>query len=237
MAVQTCGRRAILPADGYTSGHGSRQATARSQTAALRPPRRQRCMSMADPVRTLAQSGPDTGRSDRWLWSVTIVTMHASGLQGEIHDRSPLILSADRINAWLDLALTDPDHLQAILSGIEPLAMQIRELSAAVNRVSETDRNWLRRRRYRPPAAASLAETRTPARPERQYGSRVQPTGTARDPAGRGVARASGVVPGQAPEQTGLVIPAGPVTPRRGRLAGTRNTLRHNPFQPLSETR
>lgn len=72
---------------------------------------------------------------DRWLWSCTIVTADASGPAGEIHDRTPLILPPDRIDAWLDPTRTDPDAVYEVLDGIVMPPLDVRPVSTRVNRV------------------------------------------------------------------------------------------------------
>jgi putative SOS response-associated peptidase YedK len=52
------------------------------------------------------------------LWTTVIIRTDATGRGGEIHDRTPLILPPDRINAWLDPMRTDRDQLYDILDGI-----------------------------------------------------------------------------------------------------------------------
>ena len=51
------------------------------------------------------------------------------------HDRTPLILSRDRVDSWLDPSGTEPDQIYDVLDGIvlEPLA--VRPVSTRVNRV------------------------------------------------------------------------------------------------------
>lgn len=72
---------------------------------------------------------------DRWLWSTVIITADASGPAGEIHDRTPLILPADRVDAWLDPHRTDPDEVHQLLDGIVIPPLAVRPVSTQVNRV------------------------------------------------------------------------------------------------------
>lgn len=80
---------------------------------------------------------PTKGRDDasRWVWSTTIVTTDATGPAGEIHDRTPLILPSERMDAWLDPTLTDPAKVQALLTGIEAVSLEVRPVSTEVNKV------------------------------------------------------------------------------------------------------
>lgn len=72
----------------------------------------------------------------RWLWSATIITTDATGQAGEIHDRTPLLLPRDRVDAWLDPALTDSGKAAAVLAGIEMALLEVREVAPLVNRVA-----------------------------------------------------------------------------------------------------
>jgi len=47
-----------------------------------------------------------------------IITTDAAGPAGDIHDRTPLILPLDRVNAWLDPTRTEPDQIYEVLDGI-----------------------------------------------------------------------------------------------------------------------
>jgi len=78
----------------------------------------------------------DKDDPERWLWSAVIITTDAHGPAGEIHDRTPVMLPADRIDAWLDPARTDNGAVGEVLDGIEPPALQIRTVSREVNKVA-----------------------------------------------------------------------------------------------------
>jgi putative SOS response-associated peptidase YedK len=71
---------------------------------------------------------------DRWLWSATIITHHATWLAGVMNDRTPVILPPDRIDAWLDPQLTDKIAALKLISGIEYEPLQVRPVSTAVNK-------------------------------------------------------------------------------------------------------
>lgn len=77
----------------------------------------------------------DDDDPDRWLWTTVIITTDATGPVGDIHDRTPLILPADRIDAWLDPKRTNPDHVYEILDGIVIEPLEVRPVSTRVNRV------------------------------------------------------------------------------------------------------
>src|SRR6476659_10493043 len=81
---------------------------------------------------------PDKADDDpaRWLWTAVIITTDATGPAGDVHDRTPLILPPDRVDAWLDPTRTDPEKIYEVLDGVvlDPLA--VRPVSTRVNRVS-----------------------------------------------------------------------------------------------------
>jgi putative SOS response-associated peptidase YedK len=51
-----------------------------------------------------------------------------------MNDRTPVVLPADRIDAWLDPNLTDKNEAQTLISGIEYKPLQVRAVSTAVNK-------------------------------------------------------------------------------------------------------
>jgi putative SOS response-associated peptidase YedK len=56
-----------------------------------------------------------------------------------VHDRTPLILPANRVDAWLDPSLTDPEKVKKVLDGIVLEPLDARPVSTAVNRVGTMD--------------------------------------------------------------------------------------------------
>jgi putative SOS response-associated peptidase YedK len=72
---------------------------------------------------------------DRWLWSAVIITTDATGPSGEVHDRTPLILPDDRVDAWLDPHRTEPDDIYEVLDGIVMQPLDVRPISTKVNKV------------------------------------------------------------------------------------------------------
>src|SRR3954471_10744740 len=130
-------RRVVLPAGGYyewqpvDDGGGK----ARKQPYFIHP------ADDGDGVLRMAglyERWPDPTKPeddpDRWLWTATVITTAATGPVGEIHDRTPLLLPADRVDAWLDPALTDPDKIRDLLTGLQVAHLQARPVSTEVNR-------------------------------------------------------------------------------------------------------
>jgi putative SOS response-associated peptidase YedK len=99
------------------------------------------------PMAGLYELWPDPDKAeddpDRWLWTATIVTTQATGPLGEIHDRAPLILPPDRVDAWLNPTLTDPDKIRQLLAGLQVTGLRSRPVSTEVNRVGHDGRQLI----------------------------------------------------------------------------------------------
>ena len=127
--------RAIIPARGYYEwSPRDHNGTVRKQPYYLHP--------ADDGVLAFAglyelwrdHTKPDDD-PDRWLWTAVIITTDATGPSGEVHDRTPLILPYDRVNAWLDPNRTEPNDIYEVLNGIIMQPLDVRPISTAVNKV------------------------------------------------------------------------------------------------------
>lgn len=129
-------RRAVLPADGYYEWMAE---TGTDGKPIKQPYYLHGASSEPLSFAALYELWPDPLRGeddpDRWLWSAAIITCAAEGPAGEIHDRTPVILPRDRVDAWLDPARTHPDAIGEVLAGIHPPILGIRAVSREVNRV------------------------------------------------------------------------------------------------------
>lgn len=129
-------RRVVLPASGFYEWQPVEvDGKVRKQPYYVHPAEDGDVLSMAG----LYELWPDPEKAeddpDRWLWSATVVTTQATGPLGEVHDRAPLILPPDRVDAWLDPALTDPEKVQQLLAGLHVTGLRSRPVSTRVNRV------------------------------------------------------------------------------------------------------
>jgi putative SOS response-associated peptidase YedK len=121
-------RRCIIPADGYfewmTVEDGSKK------------PAKIPMYLHGDGVLGFAglfEIRPDVEDPERWLWTYTILTCTTQDALGHIHDRSPVIVPADRISDWLDPLTTDLDQVRELVASIPPPVLQTYEVSTAVN--------------------------------------------------------------------------------------------------------
>lgn len=80
---------------------------------------------------------PDKADDDptRFLWSASVITCQARDAAGTIHDRSPLILPPDMIDAWLDPSLTDPARVRDLVDQVPPPQLQPYPVARAINSV------------------------------------------------------------------------------------------------------
>ena len=116
-------------------GARQRDATVSKQPYFLHPTDPNGVLSFAGLYELWRDPSKDKSDPTRWLWTAVIITTDATGPAGDIHDRTPLILPLDRVNAWFDPTRTEPAQIYEVLDGIvlEPLA--VRLVSTRVNRV------------------------------------------------------------------------------------------------------
>ena len=73
--------------------------------------------------------------ADEWLCSVAIVTRPATDTLGHIHDRMPLVVPSDLVDAWLDPSLTSADGVDALLHSIPDPDLAPRRVGPEVGSV------------------------------------------------------------------------------------------------------
>lgn len=83
--------------------------------------------------------GPAASEDGRFLLSATIITREATGDLAEIHDRTPVMLRRDAVDAWLDTSMDDRHAAQEwILDDshlLDDALLAPREVDPAVGRV------------------------------------------------------------------------------------------------------
>ncbi|MFJ9949422.1 SOS response-associated peptidase [Kitasatospora sp. NPDC091207] len=130
-------RRCVLPADGYYEW--VRVAAADGRKAYKQPyylhPRAGGPLVMAGLYefwrdRSLPEDDPAA-----WLTTATIITTDATDAAGRVHDRMPLTIGPDDLDAWLDPEHTDPAGLRRLLHTPAGDELAVRPVSTAVNSV------------------------------------------------------------------------------------------------------
>ncbi len=140
---------------------GNRMINAVSETAATKPAfrsafRRRRCLVLADgffewrregkqrvPLYFTPQSGEPLAFAGlwenwqspegEWVRSCTILTTAANSFIEPVHDRMPVILSAETEPLWLDPMTETSETLEPLLLPAPPELLTVREVSPVVN--------------------------------------------------------------------------------------------------------
>ena len=142
---------------------GNRMINAVSETAATKPAfrsafRRRRCLVLADgffewrkegkqriPLYFSQKSGEPMAFAglwenwkspdEDWIRSCTILTTAANSFIEPVHNRMPVILSAETVPLWLDPLTESTENLQPLLLPAPSELLDVREVSPTVNNV------------------------------------------------------------------------------------------------------
>lgn len=156
-------RWGLIPSWAKDEAIGNKMINARAETLAEKPSfrrllRSKRCLVVADgfyewrqeagskaktPMYITLKSGLPFAFAGLWdLWhspdgqqirSCTIITTRPNELVASIHDRMPVILSADTREQWLDTTLADEHALSSLLIPYPAVEMTARAVSRLVN--------------------------------------------------------------------------------------------------------
>jgi putative SOS response-associated peptidase YedK len=137
-------RRCLLPADGFYEWYAPEDVVARGRAKIKKQPF---FIHRADGGR-LVMAGiyeiwrdPTKDRDDdsAWLRTCSVITTEATDAVGHIHDRMPMVISREAIDAWLDPALTDPQEALRLLAVTEADQLEAYAVSTDVNSVQNND--------------------------------------------------------------------------------------------------
>jgi putative SOS response-associated peptidase YedK len=78
-----------------------------------------------------------------WLRTCTVITTEATDAAGHIHDRMPMVVRPDSVDAWLDPTLTDPARVLALLA-TDATELEAYAVSTEVNNVKNNGPELLR---------------------------------------------------------------------------------------------
>lgn len=118
-------RRAVVPADGFYewySGQG------KAKQPFFITPKDRRVLAMAG-LYEFWKAGPDAD----WLVTFTILTTSAADDLGHLHDRAPMMLVGDEIDAWLAATPMTPAQRLDLLVPAVPGRLDAWPVSTAVN--------------------------------------------------------------------------------------------------------
>jgi putative SOS response-associated peptidase YedK len=74
-----------------------------------------------------------------WLRTCSVITTEATDAAGHIHDRMPMVITRDAIDAWLDPEITDPERALELLQVTEASALEAYAVSTEVNSVENNN--------------------------------------------------------------------------------------------------
>jgi putative SOS response-associated peptidase YedK len=77
------------------------------------------------------------------LRTCSVITTEATDAAGHIHDRMPMVITRDAMDAWLDPELTDPAAALDLLAVTEAELLEAYPVSTAVNSVQNNDPSLL----------------------------------------------------------------------------------------------
>lgn len=157
-------RWGLVPSWAKDPSAGAKMINARSETVAERPAFRsafkdRRCLIPADgfyewqkredgkqPFHIRMADGTPFGLAGLWehwktpeggwLYTCTILTTAANELMQPLHDRMPVIISAEQYALWLDLGMHDRGPLEELLRPYPAELMVALPVSKAVNKVA-----------------------------------------------------------------------------------------------------
>ena len=133
-------RRCLLPADGYyewytpdgTASDGPRGKVKKQPFFLHR--RDGGLLVMAGLYEIWRDPALDPEDDAAWLRTCTVITTEATDAAGHIHDRMPMVVRPDAVDAWLDPTLSDPDRVLGLL-GTDAAELEAYAVSTEVNSV------------------------------------------------------------------------------------------------------
>lgn len=127
-------RRAIVPADGYYEWYAGGEPALKGSKQPKQPffitPKDRSVLAMAG----LYEFWKESDDAD-WLITFTILTTSATDDLGHLHDRMPLLVQPEDLDAWLDPAPHPTDELLGLLVPAAPGLLDAWPVSKAVNNV------------------------------------------------------------------------------------------------------
>ena len=161
-------RRCLLPADGFYEWYTPETVpTGRGPTGRGKgKPKKQPFFIHRADGGLLVMAGiyeiwrdPTKDRDDdsAWLRTCSVITTKATDAAGHIHDRMPMVIRREAIDAWLDPTLTDPERALRLLAVTEADALEAYAVSTDVNSVQNNDPSLKEPIAYEPDASDAQA--------------------------------------------------------------------------------
>jgi putative SOS response-associated peptidase YedK len=144
-------RRCILPADGFYEWYAPEPQAGAATRGRGKPKKQPFFIHRADGG-LLVMAGiyeiwrdPDKDPSDdsAWLRTCSVITTQATDAAGHIHDRMPMVITREAIDAWLDPKITNPKRALELLKVTEASALEAYAVSTDVNSVDNNNPSLL----------------------------------------------------------------------------------------------
>ena len=81
----------------------------------------------------------DRDDDSAWLRTCSVITTEATDAAGHIHDRMPMVITREAMDAWLDPTITDPKRALELLAVTEAAALEAYAVSTDVNSVENNN--------------------------------------------------------------------------------------------------
>ena len=139
-------RRCLLPADGFYEWYAA-EPPGGSPVGRGKPRKQPFFIHRADGGR-LVMAGvyeiwrdphKDAADDSAWLRTCSVITTEATDAAGHIHDRMPMVITREAIDAWLDPTITDPKRALELLAVTEAAALEAYAVSRDVNSVENNN--------------------------------------------------------------------------------------------------
>ena len=135
-------RRCLLPADGFYEWYAveAPAGTGRGKAKPLKQPFfihrfDDQPLIMAGLYEIWRDSAKDRDDDSAWLRTCTVITTQATDAVGHIHNRMPMVVRREAVDAWLDPELTDVSRVQDLLAVTESELLEAYAVSTEVNSV------------------------------------------------------------------------------------------------------
>jgi putative SOS response-associated peptidase YedK len=156
------GRRCLLPADGFYEWYAIEAPPGGGRAKPLKQP----FFIHRFDIQPLIMAGlyeiwrdPTKDRDDdsAWLRTCTVITTQATDAVGHIHNRMPMVVRREAVDAWLDPGLTDVERVRDLLAVTDSELLEAYAVSTEVNSVQNNHPGLLE--------PISAEETLTPGEP------------------------------------------------------------------------
>jgi putative SOS response-associated peptidase YedK len=133
-------RRCLLPADGFYEWYAIEAPPSRGRTKPLKQPFfihrfDNQPLIMAGLYEIWRDPAKDRDDDSAWLRTCTVITTQATDAAGHIHNRMPMVVRREAVDAWLDPGLTDVARVQELLAVTESELLEAYAVSTEVNSV------------------------------------------------------------------------------------------------------